>query len=88
MPFFYHLNMVHKLRETRASTPPAGDSFEASARYIGCPQKDLMDMLARELKEELEERDQPKTGATKGMWLRRRLHAARSCARMPHLAEP
>ena len=42
--------------------------------------------LVSELKEELEARDQPKTGNK--AWLRRRLHAARSCARMPHLAEP
>ena len=41
-----------------------------------------MDMLVRELKEELETRDQPKTG-NKACWLRRRLHGAiqaRSCA--------
>ena len=37
----------------------------------------LMDMLVRELKEELEARDQSKTGNK--AWLRRRLHA-RSCA--------
>ena len=37
-------------------------------------QKDLMDMLVRELKEELEARDQPKTGNK--AWLRRRLHGA------------
>ena len=39
-------------------------------------------MLVRELKEELETRDQPKTG-NKACWLRRRLHGAiqaRSCA--------
>jgi len=34
-----------------------------------------MDMLVRELKEELETRDQPKTG-NKACWLRRRLHGA------------
>ena len=34
-----------------------------------------MDMLVRELKEELETRDQPKTGH-KACWLRRRLHGA------------
>ena len=39
-------------------------------------QKDLMDMLVKELKEELEARDQPKA------WLRRRLRTARSCARI------
>ena len=38
-------------------------------------QKDLMGMLVRELKEELETRDQPKTG-NKACWLRRRLHGA------------
>ena len=45
-------------------------------------QKDLMDMLVRELKEELEARDQPKTGNK--AWLRRRLHrcTAQSCARI------
>ena len=43
-------------------------------------QKDLMNMLVRELKEELEARDQPKTGNK--AWLRRRLHTARSCARI------
>ena len=37
-------------------------------------QKDLMDMLVRELKEELEARDQPRTGNK--AWLRRRLHGA------------
>ena len=37
-------------------------------------QKDLTDMLVRELKEELEARDQPKTGNK--AWLRRRLHGA------------
>ena len=37
-------------------------------------QKDLMNMLVRELKEELEARDQPKTGNK--AWLRRRLHGA------------
>jgi hypothetical protein len=45
-------------------------------------QKDLMDMLVRELKEELEARDQPKTGNK--AWLRRRLHGAIVRA---HLAE-
>ena len=41
-----------------------------------------MDMLVRELKEELEARDQPKTGNK--AWLRRRLHGAivQSCARI------
>ena len=43
-------------------------------------QKDLMDMLVKELKEELEARDQPKTGNK--AWLRRRLCTARSCARI------
>ena len=42
----------------------------------------LMDMLVRELKEELEARDQPKTGNK--AWLRRRLHGAIVRA---HLAE-
>ena len=45
-------------------------------------QKDLMDMLVKELKEELEARDQPKTGNK--AWLRRRLHGAIVRA---HLAE-
>ena len=44
--------------------------------------KDLMNMLVRELKEELEARDQPKTGNK--AWLRRRLHGAIVRA---HLAE-
>ena len=39
--------------------------------------KDLMDMLVRELKDELEARSESKTGNK--AWLRRRLHAARSC---------
>ena len=43
--------------------------FEASA--VQAVQKDLM---VRELKEELEARDQPKTGNK--AWLRRRLHGA------------
>jgi hypothetical protein len=42
-------------------------------------QKDLMDMLVKELKEELEARDQPKA------WLRRRLHGAIGVR--AHLAE-
>ena len=42
-------------------------------------QNDLMDMLVRELKEELEARDQPKTGNK--AWLRRRLHGAKDRAR-------
>ena len=37
-------------------------------------QKDLMDMLVRELKEELEARGEPRTGNK--AWLRRRLHGA------------
>jgi hypothetical protein len=37
-------------------------------------QKDLMAMKVTELKEELEARGEPKTGAK--AWLRRRLHAA------------
>jgi hypothetical protein len=37
-------------------------------------QKDLMGMLLRELKEELEARDQPKMTGNKA-WLRRRLHS-------------
>ena len=36
--------------------------------------KDLMDMLVRELKEELEARSESKTGNK--AWLRRRLHGA------------
>ena len=44
-------------------------------------QKDLMDMLVRELKEELEAHDQPKTGNK--AWLRRETGCtARSCARI------
>ena len=39
--------------------------------------KDLMDMLVRELKDELEARSESKTGNK--AWLRRRLHG-RSCA--------
>ena len=45
-------------------------------------QKDLMDMLVKELKEELEAHDQLKTGNK--AWLRRRLHGAIVRA---HLAE-
>ena len=52
--------------------PAPATSFEASA--IQVVQKDLMDMLVRELKDELEARDQPKTGNK--AWLRRRLHGA------------
>ena len=65
-----------QLRETCLSS----DLFEASA--MQAVQKDLMDMLVRELKEELEARDQPKTGNK--AWLRRRLHGAIVRA---HLAE-
>ena len=36
--------------------------------------KDLMDILVRELKEELEARGEPRTGNK--AWLRRRLHGA------------
>ena len=57
-----------QLRETCLSS----DLFEASA--MQAVQKDLMEMLVRELKEELEARDQPKTGNK--AWLRRRLHGA------------
>jgi len=42
--------------------------------------KDLMDMLVRELKEELEARGEPKTGNK--AWLRRRLHGAIVRARL------
>ena len=47
-----------------------------------------MDMLVRELKEELEARDQPKTG--NNAWLRRRLHGAivrarASCSMQSHI---
>ena len=56
------------VRETCLSS----DLFEASA--MQAVQKDLMGMLVRELKEELEARDQPKTGNK--AWLRRRLHGA------------
>ena len=65
-----------QLRETCLSS----DLFEASA--MQAVQKDLMDMLVRELKEELEARDQPKTGNK--AWLRRMLHGAIVRA---HLAE-
>ena len=65
-----------QLRETCLSS----DLFEASA--MQAVQKDLMEMLVRELKEELEARDQPKTGNK--AWLRRRLHGAIVRA---HLAE-
>ena len=68
-------------RETcLSSSDLPATSFEASA--IQVVQKDLMDMLVRELKEELEARDQPKTGNK--AWLRRRLHGAIVRA---HLAE-
>ena len=48
-------------------------------------------MLVRELKEELEARDQPKTGNK--AWLRRRLHGAkpnrdRACASILQTTEP
>ena len=62
-----------QLRETCLSS----DLFEASA--MQAVQKDLM---VRELKEDLEARDQPKTGNK--AWLRRRLHGAIVRA---HLAE-
>ena len=80
MPIFYHL-IGPQLCETRASTPTCRRLVRGE-RDTGCPQKDLMDMLARELKEELEARDQPKTGNK--AWLRRRLHGAIVRA---HLAE-
>ena len=50
---------------------PAGDLVRGE-RDTGCPERP--DMLVRELKEELEARDQPKTGNK--AWLRRRLHGA------------
>ena len=78
VPNFYHLGP--QLRETCLSSDLPATSFEASA--IQVVQKDLMDMLVRELKEELEARDQPKTGNK--AWLRRRLHGAVVRA---HLAE-
>ena len=40
--------------------------------------KDLMDMLVSEVKDELEARSESKTGIE--TWLRRRLHGGRSCA--------
>ena len=46
--------------------------FEAAAMLA--VEKDLMDMLVRELKEELTARDEPVSGNK--AWLRRRLHAA------------
>ena len=58
---------------------PAGDLVRGE-RDTGCPERP--DMLVRELKEELEARDQPKTGNK--AWLRRRLHGAIVRA---HLAE-
>ena len=58
---FFTILLVHNSRETRASTPTCRRLVRGE-RDTGCPQKDLMDMLARELKEELEARDQPKTG--------------------------
>ena len=62
------------------------NSLEARERDAGSRlsriQKDLMDMLVKELKEELEAHDQPKTGNK--AWLRRRLHGAIVRA---HLAE-
>ena len=42
--------------------------------YSQVVKKDLMDMLVRELKEELEARSESKTGNK--AWLRRRLHGA------------
>ena len=42
--------------------------------YSQVVKKDLMDMLVRELKEELEARSESKTGNK--AWLRRRLHSA------------
>ena len=52
--------------------PWVASSFDASA--MEAVKKDLMDMLVRELKEELEARGEPKTGNK--AWLRRRLHGA------------
>ena len=57
---------------SRVPPPWVASSFDASA--MEAVKKDLMDMLVRELKEELEARGEPKTGNK--AWLRRRLHAA------------
>ena len=51
---------------------PEPELFEAAAMLA--VEKDLMDMLVRELKEELAARDEPVSGNK--AWLRRRLHAA------------
>ena len=51
---------------------PEPELFEAAAMLA--VEKDLMDMLVRELKEELTARDEPVSGNK--AWLRRRLHAA------------
>ena len=80
VPIFYHLVVNNSSRDMPLSSDLPATSFEASA--IQVVQKDLMDMLVRELKEELEARDQPKTGNK--AWLRRRLHGAIVRA---HLAE-
>ena len=56
---------------------PAGDLVRGE-RDTGCPERP--DMLVRELKEELEARDQPKTGNK--AWLCAGGCTARSCARI------
>ena len=63
---------------SRVPPPWVASSFDASA--MEAVKKDLMDMLVRELKEELEARGEPKTGNK--AWLRRRLHGAIVRARL------
>ena len=80
VPFFYHLGQqLLACRETCLSSDLPATSVRGE-RDTGCPERP--DMLVRELKEELEARDQPKTGNK--AWLRRRLHGAIVRA---HLAE-
>ena len=64
-------------RQLRATCLRSEELFAAAA--MEAVQKDLMAMKVTELKEELEARGEPKTGAK--AWLRRRLHARRNFAR-------
>jgi len=79
VPFFYHLVVNNSSRDMPLKLRPTGDLVRGE-RDTGCPERP--DMLVRELKEELEARDQPKTGNK--AWLRRMLHGAIVRA---HLAE-
>ena len=72
----------------RRSTPRAGPALHTmclteelfAAHVMRAVDKDLMAMKVIELKEELEARDEAKSGNK--AWLRRRLHAAQRGARI------